>query len=231
MLPEPVLTTIPALAPARTVEVVINSLSRKFLELDTLPVRLPSSFWRQFFRTGISSLKTVDDLDKPLGDFFGEVSAIDIVPRLLTALALEDLGVGGGDDVGLLRKEKMSFFGGGGGGGGGVGLLRKENRPFFGGGGGGGGGVGLLKKENSPFGGGGGGVGSGAGVGATKSVKSENISDKSVFSVSSLFFISSAGFLDEAALVSFSLAAGFSVASFFSFSTVLVDSGTILAES
>lgn len=58
-LPDPVLTTVPALAPRRTGEVVISVPSRKFFELKTSPVSDPSGFWTKFFNVGMLSLTTV----------------------------------------------------------------------------------------------------------------------------------------------------------------------------
>jgi len=178
-LPEPVRTTVPALAPDRTGDVVISVPLRKLGELLTKPVIDPSEFCFQRDRTGILSLGGAAFLG---GVGFLTGAAFTAGAAGFEATDVVPLGPPNNERVG---REAVTFAAGGAltgtsGALGGVGLEPPKNEKDFGAGAGAGGGTGSTlgaglepNRENAGFGAGAGAAGTGATLGAGLGPKKE----------------------------------------------------------
>ena len=158
LLPELVVTTVPALAPFRIGLVVIFCPSRNIFEFLIFPVILPSASCFQLLRVGMPSFLAVDlDLDAAAAS---PGDPKEIVPLRMTGACFFSAGVEvGAEDFGLAAppKSEKACLGAGVGAGGGTGAATS----FFG--------AGLAAPPKSEKAGLGAGVGAGGGTGAATS--------------------------------------------------------------
>jgi hypothetical protein len=158
LLPELVVTTVPALAPFRIGLVVIFCPSRNIFEFLIFPVILPSASCFQLLRVGMPSFLAVDlDLDAAAAS---PGDPKEIVPLRMTGACFFSAGVEvGAADFGLAAppKSEKAGLGAGVGAGGGTGAATS----FFG--------AGLAAPPKSEKAGLGAGVGAGGGTGAATS--------------------------------------------------------------